>query len=361
MVKEETARGADKKSDFTKLGVVPHKIQQFEDGKRSDAKGSNFEWWYFDAILENDAKLVVIFYNKPMVDPTDGLQPYIEVNLTQPDGSKIDENIIFDASEYSSSSEHADVKMGQNYFRGNLDHYEIKVVGKKFQFEISLDNLVPAWRSEAGQVYFGDHDQLTFGWLPSVPKGQVDLQIQLAGKTEQHLTGIGYHDHNWGNVSLLNVLHHWYWGRTNVGDYTVITAHQVATKKYGYHEFLTFMLAKGDKIIAENSDNITYSEKDRFIDPKTKKPIDRQLVYDYDDHQGVHYRITYRYEHTILQSKMIDLISGMKKFLARLARFDGAYLRFTGKVIIQQFSGSEIVDEKSSQAIWEEMYFGHAL
>lgn len=35
-------------------------------------------------------------------------------------------------------------------------------------------------------------------------------------------TGIGYHDHNWGNVSLPTIVHDCYWARERAGPFTVI-------------------------------------------------------------------------------------------------------------------------------------------
>jgi len=60
-------------------------------------------------------------------------------------------------------------------------------------------------------------------------------------------------------------------------------------------------------------------------------------------------------------SRMIDNIHGPKRVLAHLARFDGAYLRFAGRLRIEHYRGGELVEQHSNDAIWEVMYFGHAL
>jgi hypothetical protein len=48
-----------------------------------------------------------------------------------------------------------------------------------------------------------------------------------------------------------------------------------------------------------------------------------------------------------------------KHLLARLARFDGAYLRFTGNVELEHLVDGELVEDVSDPGIWELMYFGH--
>ena len=57
---------------------------------------------------------------------------------------------------------------------------------------------------------------------------------------------------------------------------------------------------------------------------------------------------------------MIDNTRGPKRVLAQLARFDGAYLRFAGTLDIEHHRGTALLEEHSSEAIWELMYFGHA-
>lgn len=57
---------------------------------------------------------------------------------------------------------------------------------------------------------------------------------------------------------------------------------------------------------------------------------------------------------------MIEGIHGPKRVLATLARFDGAYLSFTGQIRIERYRQGNPIGEHSDEAIWELMYFGHA-
>ena len=51
----------------------------------------------------------------------------------------------------------------------------------------------------------------------------------------------------------------------------------------------------------------------------------------------------------------------MRGLLARLIGFDGAYLRFTGDVQLDRYEGDRVVESQHAEAIWELMYFGHAM
>jgi hypothetical protein len=53
-----------------------------------------------------------------------------------------------------------------------------------------------------------------------------------------------------------------------------------------------------------------------------------------------------------------DFASGFKHLLARLARFNGSYLRFTGNVQLEHFVNGKLVEDVSNTGIWEMMYFG---
>ena len=60
-------RLADRPSDYEILGIAPVEIAEFEDGQRIGTGRGCYEWWYFDAHLDNGATVVVVFYTKPNV------------------------------------------------------------------------------------------------------------------------------------------------------------------------------------------------------------------------------------------------------------------------------------------------------
>ncbi|HAT55538.1 MAG TPA: hydroxyneurosporene dehydrogenase [Lactobacillus sp.] len=354
----ERARFANQEADYQKLNLSDT-IEPWEDGMRTSESGENFEWWYFDAHLSDGSALVITFYDKSITSPSDGLKPAITIDLDRPNGTHISNELPFDSETFHASHDHTDVRIADNYFRGDLKHYDILAATQDVKAEISFDNVTPAWRPTTGYIYFGNHDQSNFSWLPATPRGEASVKLTVNGQTET-LTGVCYHDHNWGNVQMLKVMHHWYWGRANIDDYTVISSYITAEKKYGYQELPIFMLAKGDKILADDPQYLTYTESDPVIDKKTQKPVHHKLEYDYNDGQQ-HYRVTYTWQQTVLDTRMVDLLPQPKRALAKLAHFDGAYLRFTGDVQLERFDGETVVETHHSVALWEEMYFGKTL
>ena len=72
-----------------------------------------------------------------------------------------------------------------------------------------------------------------------MPQGKVSVELNISGKKE-HLEGVGYHDHNWGDVAMPKLINHWYWGRAQAGDSSIVASHIFAEKAYGSAELPIF-------------------------------------------------------------------------------------------------------------------------
>lgn len=119
------------------------------------------------------------------------------------------------------------------------------------------------------------------------------------------------------------------------------------------------MLAKDGEIVADDSHNVTFETDDVYTDEHTGKPVATTTRYTYtrgDDR----YIVTFTREQDLTRDRMIDGVTGLKKLAAKVTRFDGAYLRFTGPCSVQHFQNDTLVEEHTRPAIWELMYFGHA-
>jgi hypothetical protein len=217
---------------------------------------------------------------------------------------------------------------------------------------------VPAWRPQTGYLLFGPKRDKEFAWLPSVPQGAVTATYRVGEEVHQS-TGVGYHDHNWGNVGIAKIIHHWYWARGQAGPYTVIASLVTAHQRYGYAQLPIFMLARDGQVVADDSRQIRFEALDTYTDEATGKPVANITRYTYtqDDERFI---MTFTRDRDLAITRMIDELHGPKRVLARLARFDGAYLRFAGTLDIEHHRGAEQVERHSSEAIWELMYFGHA-
>src|SRR5712675_1803068 len=160
-------RLADRAADYKRLGIAPVEIAEFEDGQRIGTESGRYEWWYFDAHLDNGATVVVVFYTKPNVSPNGPLAPRITINLTLPDGRRFDKIYDTTADQFTASKEGCDVRIGTNRFVGDLHRYRITAAIEEISVEIELTGEVRAWRPKSGHLYFGaEGREALFAWLP---------------------------------------------------------------------------------------------------------------------------------------------------------------------------------------------------
>ena len=89
---------ADRPADYARFGLDPTTIALWEDGARTDNRPGTYEWWYFDAHLDDGAKLVVVFQNKDAVNPDQPLSPLLRLSLDLPDGRSFEKLISLPAA-----------------------------------------------------------------------------------------------------------------------------------------------------------------------------------------------------------------------------------------------------------------------
>ncbi|MBR6472475.1 MAG: hydroxyneurosporene dehydrogenase [Firmicutes bacterium] len=352
---------ADDDLHYEKLGIKRNIIQQWEDGMRTTGGRDTYEWWYSDFSFSDGTKLVIVFYTKNPVRVNADLKPLVTMELTLPDGREFYDQVTPDPDKCSFSKESCRVICGESSIIGDLTKYDIVFRGPKMKATVSLVNTIPAWRSQTGTIFFGNDDEYYFSWLPATPEGIAEAEINVEGE-ELHLSGSGYHDHNWGNISMFRLMHHWYWGRARIGDYKVISSWITAGEKYGYNEFDIFMLAKGSEILGDNSNHtLRFVPEDEYIDENTKKPVYGKVIYEYEPPGGETYRISFIRKDDISREFFYQSLPKGLRLFAKLAGFLGSYQRFRGTAIVEKLEDgvtSETVMEES--AVWELMYFGKA-
>ena len=348
---------ADTPEEYRRLGLDPDAIAVWEDGLRTVTAAGSYEWWYFDAHLDDGSSLVIVFYTKNPLSPDRPLEPFVAVHLDRPGIAPLAFEIHHPAALFFASSENCDVRLGDNFIRGDLQRYQIHVEHEDAVIDVTLTGVVPSWRPETGHLLFGPHNEHFFAWLPAVPSGTTSVTLSTRGRREK-LEGVGYHDHNWGDVAMNRVINHWYWGRAQAGPFSIIASYITAEHNFGDSQIPVFLLAKGGEIVADDATKVRFSLDEEHVDEQSAKPIADVVVYEYSDDDDV-YKVSFRRAETIQNRKLIDDVSGLRHILARLVHFDGAYLRFTGQVRLEHFVAKQKIEDVSDAGIWELMYFGH--
>ncbi|MEZ4890081.1 MAG: lipocalin-like domain-containing protein [Crocinitomicaceae bacterium] len=350
--------------DFEKHHLNNSNIpEKWEDGIRTSGGKGTYEWWYFDTHLEDGSTAVIIFYTKHITKIKKALLPLITVSIVQADGTKFDKMVEFNPKEFSASKDSCNVQIGKNYVRGNLKSYDIHFEDDDFNMTITMDRTTESWRPKTGILEFGDDREDYFAWVVPVPKAHVTVNYTYKGNKYEG-KGSGYHDHNWGNTSLVNLFNHWYWARAEVGPFSMIASEMIAEKKYNNESIVVLNVAKEGKTIIDNEELVkayrTYGKMDKQLNKDISDDI--SFIYHNPD-DNLKYEINLHKKNTLTSADILLSTIGKKNLKYKLARlftgFDGAYYRFTGIAEIKVYSKDQLVESYSSPtAIWELMYFG---
>ena len=256
--------------DFAHFGLGKA-IEVREDGRRTPQTPKYFEWWYFDGLLD-DGTIVVVWFGDNWLYGSH--KRAVDIELTPP--GKATRRIMRTFDEPGRfSSDHADIAIGPHRFEGNLKSYTIHVDAKEtggVGCDLLLRRRVPSYRPATGYIVSGDKE---FAWFVAVPEGAISGALTVDGVTRQ-VTGSGYHDHNWGNVSPADLFDNWWWGRGISGGYTIIASEIHAKAAVGGSSVPLFFIGDehGVEVNAFAPDvSVAEGAPVRHPDPSHERPI----------------------------------------------------------------------------------------
>jgi len=265
-------------ADFRRLGLDGKQVAVWEDGRRSPQESSSYEWWYFDGLLD-DGTVIVAWLGDNWGYGTGTRNVSLEIT---PPGKATRKYYKAYAEAGSYSRERAETRMGPHSFLGDLETYRIEVAPEeagKPGIDLTLRRTVASYRPATGVVSSG---RGYFAWLVAVPNGEVSGTMRLDG-VSRTVHGSGYHDHNWGNVSPVDLMDNWWWGRAVVGNRTVIAAELRAGRDVGGARVPFFFVASPDKVEADSYDGesvkVTEGPMVRHPDPAHGRPIASWVSY----------------------------------------------------------------------------------
>jgi hypothetical protein len=324
----QTLHVAATPADFAALGIG-QKIAVWEDGRRTTKSADTFEWWYFDGLLDDGTVVVVWFGDNWFYGSHERA---VTIELTPP--GKPTRRVMRTFKEPGSfSSESADIKIGPHQFKGDLDTYFIHVDPAQtggVGCYLTLRRRVASYRPATGYIEAGKQ---FFAWLVPVPEGAVTGTVTADGVTRQ-VTGSGYHDHNWGNVSPAKLFDNWWWGRGRSGEHTIIASEIHGKSAVGGTSIPLFFI--GDEhqveVNAFGSDVSTIKgEPVRHPDSNHKRPIGSGIVFITADGSRAEFKIS---DHLL---KSADLVAD-ESFVVRAAAWAMSrkpwYTRFESPIIL---------------------------
>jgi len=315
-------------ADFAALGIG-QQIAVREDGRRTTPSADTFEWWYFDGLLD-DGTVVVVWFGDNWFYGSH--KRAVSVELTTP--GKPTRRIMRTFDEPGSfASDHADIKIGPHEFKGDLDTYSIHVDPAEtggVGCDLTLRRRVASYRPATGYIEAGKQ---YFAWLVAVPEGAITGTLTADGVTRQ-VTGSGYHDHNWGNVSPVKLFDNWWWGRGRSGDHTIIASVIHGKSAVGGTTVPLFFVGDDThvEVDAFGSDVSTIEgEPVRHPDPHHERPIGSSIAFAAADGGRAEFKIS---DHVLTSANLLADAPIALRAAASLMSMKPWYTRFESPITL---------------------------
>jgi hypothetical protein len=283
-----------------------------------------YEWWYFDAPLDNGYTLVVFFHAS---NPNPGLEGKtgMEIVLLRPDGVRVQKFIPYKKSAFSATRDKPEVTIGGHTLRvqqqkGELPIYEIDVHEQGLGCHLTYQAEVNGWKPGTGLSHFGDLG--FFGWVIPFARASVEGTITDCEQTF-NVQGIGYHDHNWLNFRFATIIEYWMWGRIYSENYTVSYAYIQCNEKVNRHTVKVLMLAEGKEVVLSTGE-FDFLKGDFEYNPKAKYSFPKQVTI----HAPGELKVTLKMKRILEAQDMLENFNPLLRLLAKyILRIQPGYFR----------------------------------
>jgi predicted secreted hydrolase len=244
-----------------------------DDAFHGSPKRISAEWWYFDAILNNDYSIHIGFrtISKKKIG---FVMPFIEIYKNGDLKHTKKKRFLF--KNFKTSK---DIPLLKLFNKPIIEFDEYKYKEKKqwiYKINYNIDNL------KINLIFKG----LTNGfkvetkaesWTVALPKAEVFGEI-IINEKKMIVEGIGYHDHNW-NYSFLSALTYgkaWYWGKITTKNYNIVWANVI--KKSNQNDFLAIICKDQGSYFNINPEKINFETSEYIKDHRRKMPTKFKII-----------------------------------------------------------------------------------
>lgn len=176
-----------------------------------------FEWWYFDVALSDGGWLVAVLHSA-LFNVGDH-RPTVDVRYYPPGALPIIAIGRFTRREYQ--AERGRFRVGTSWAAEEGGVYRLHLRQGPLMADLTFCPELPGWKVGTGHLFADIPGGRYFDWVVPIPRARVEGWLELEGASHP-VMGVGYHDHNWGNVYLPAVFQGWRWGRVWGGRWTLV-------------------------------------------------------------------------------------------------------------------------------------------
>jgi hypothetical protein len=204
----------------------PHQgYVEADDGPHPSDAPDYFEWWYYDVTFEDGTSATLALYAREMFSRSG--QAAVLINILDPSGDAHLSYVTRPRGEAVFGPRPGEVKVGAaSTVRTDDGGLRIRAsgVGNKGEAlaaDLTFRGTMPGFKPGDGSIRLDG--RVALGWAVPMPRATVEGVLRV-GDRERVVRGLGYHDHNWGEINLAETMGYWYWGRVTSPEVTVVYA-----------------------------------------------------------------------------------------------------------------------------------------
>jgi len=194
-----------------------------------------YEWWYFDVICDDGAVItgtLSAYANNgfvPHPETSDGfvLFTYEKEGLTR------NEKITVSFNDFFAATDGLDVQAGNVKMVGDYNTFTLSGEVNGIALDLTFTQSATPYRPGNGYTLVGSNSLDNWrGWLNPYPKASVTGTLKLDDGEIQQISGVGYHDHNYGSITSGQSTNGWLWARIDTGRYIGVAAQEKYRQRY---------------------------------------------------------------------------------------------------------------------------------
>jgi len=190
-----------------------------EDGAHSLPGKKFFEWWYFEAHFDNGYYLVMAFHSR--LFNVISRPAVVTAHLYGPGGQKTIEVAAFGPHATVINVGKCAVQLGASRVWDAGEYYGVHIEQGAVHAELEYRSEIAGVQVGTGALFVNPVNGQSFHWIIPLPRARVSGYLWIDGQRIA-VNGVGYHDHNWGNLDLYRVIRRWTWGHVIADNHTLI-------------------------------------------------------------------------------------------------------------------------------------------
>lgn len=222
------------------------------------------EWWYFDAMFDNgySAQMsvrVIGALNQGIV--------FTRLDIYRDGFLQSHYKRFYLMRNFLASKDVPIIRIaGEEVMNGHIDEetdewvYDLSFEAREASANLRFVGVTKGWKA---QLPGGDW------WGVILPRAEVTGTITV-NENAIEVSGIGYHDHNWGVTAKAGVNFGWFWGKINSDNYT-LTWSNILTTRFTNYPILVINKIGGD-YFSVPADNIEFLTEDFWLDRVRRIP-----------------------------------------------------------------------------------------